>query len=257
MTTHLSSAEKSSALSSAALGALGILLMLASWELVGQTGALGRAWPPFSEVVEQLIDDYEIFRPALANTFTDAAIGFVIGMALGLSLALTGLLIPPIRAGMGRFATVINSIPWVALGPLLVMLLSPKRAPVIFAVMGVFFSSFIAISSGFQHASPAHHDLLTVLGSSRRSRFRRLELPVAVPSIIYGAKLGAPAAMFGVIFGEWFGTTDPSLGLLIVTSLQQFITNRLWAAAFVSSLIAIAAFGIFAALERGAIRRFR
>ena len=239
------------------LGALGIVLMFGSWEVIGQTQLLGSAWPPFSEVISSFAENRAIFQRAFANTILDAVIGFGIGMTLGFTIALIGLMVPALRGAMGRLATTANAIPWIALGPLLVMLLSPQRTPVIFAAMGVFFASFVAISSGFRVASQTHHDLLSVYGSDRRTRLRRLELPVAVPSIVYAAKLGAPAAVFGVIFGEWFGTTEPSIGLLIVTSLQQFLTVRLWAAAFLGSLIAILAFGVFAYFEGRALRRFR
>ena len=154
-------------------------------------------------------------------------------------------------------ATLVNSVPWIALGPLLVMVVSQESVPFTFALLAVFFSSFIALSSGFHLASQSHHDLLTSLGSSKWRRLLRLQLPVAVPSLIYAAKLGAPAAMFGVIFGEWFGSSRPGLGALIVTSMRSLRTDRLWAAATITSLIAIVVFAAFASLEKAAQSRFR
>ena len=80
-------------------------------------------------------------------------------------------------------------------------------------------------------------------------------MPAVLPSIVYAAKLGAPAAMFGVVFGEWFGTTEPGLGLVMVVALQQFFTARLWAAAGLTAFIAIVAFGLFALVEELVRRR--
>jgi NitT/TauT family transport system permease protein len=257
MTDKAKPAGMSDVVTNRILGALGIVLMFGIWEVIGQTEVLGSSWPAFSEVMTSFADNRAVFQRAFNNTILDAVIGFAIGMTLGFTIALIGLMIPALRGAMGRLATTANAIPWIALGPLVVMVLSPQRAPVIFAAMGVFFASFVAISSGFRLAGQAHQDMLSVFGSDRRTRLRRLELPVAVPSIIYAAKLGAPASVFGVIFGEWFGTTEPSIGLLIVTSLQQFLTVRLWAAAFLASSIAILAFGAFAYLEGRALRRFR
>ena len=60
-----------------------------------------------------------------------------------------------------------------------------------------------------------------------------------------------------MVFGEWFGSSRPGLGALIVTSMRSLRADRLWAAAALTSLIAITVFAAFAALERAALNRFR
>ena len=240
---------------SVALGVAGVGILLVAWELVGQGEVFGRGWPPFTDVLESLSKDREILRRAAVGTIWDAVRGFAAGMVLGISLAVIGLVIIPLRRGIGRLATVVNSIPWIALGPLIVMVVSSSATPLFFASLAVFFSSFIAVSSGFNLVSASHQDVFTVLGASRAGRFWRLEVPAVLPSIVYAAKLGAPAAMFGVVFGEWFGTTEPGLGLVMVVALQQFFTARLWAAAGLTAFIAIMAFGLFALVEELVRRR--
>lgn len=239
------------------LGVLGVVLLMGVWELVGRLELLGRNWQPLSAVVRAFFEGLPVFGRATRATTIEAGKGFVAGILLGLVLATLGLLAPVLNRGIGRMATLVNSIPWIALGPLLVMLVSQDAVPFVFALLAVFFSSFIALSSGFYLARQSHHDVLTSLGSSRWARFRRLQLPVAVPSLIYAAKLGAPAAMFGVVFGEWFGSSRPGLGALIVTSMRSLRADRLWAAATLTSLIAIVVFASFAALEKAALNRFR
>lgn len=230
-------------------------ILLAGWEFIGQAEVFGRGWPPFSDVLGSLVTDREILLRASYATIWDAARGFTLGLAAGVLLAIVGLLVTPLRRGIGRLATLVNSIPWIALGPLIVMVVSSSATPLVFASLAVFFSSFVAVSSGFNLVSQSHHDVFTVLGASRRKRFGRLELPSVSPSIVYAAKLGAPAAMFGVVFGEWFGTTEPGLGLVMVVALQQFFTARLWAAAGLTALIAIIAFSCFALIEELVRRR--
>ena len=240
---------------SAALGVAGVGILLVGWEFVGQGEVFGRGWPPFTDVLESLSKDREILRRAALGTIWDAVRGFAAGLALGISLAVIGLVIIPLRRGIGRLATVVNSIPWIALGPLIVMVVSASATPLVFASLAVFFSSFIAVSSGFNLVSASHQDVFTVLGASRTGRFWRLEMPAVLPSVVYAAKLGAPAAMFGVVFGEWFGTTDPGLGFVMIVALQQFFTARLWAAAGLTAFMAIVAFGFFALVEELVRRR--
>ena len=173
-------ARESSQASMVLLGVLGVLLMMGVWELVGRLELLGRNWQPLSAVVRAFLDNPPVFGRATRATTIDAGKGFVAGILLGLALAVLGLLAPALNRGIGRMATLVNSIPWIALGPVLVMVVSQETVPFTFALLAVFFASFIAITSGFYLARQAHHDLLTSLGSSRWTRFLRLQLPVAV-----------------------------------------------------------------------------
>lgn len=239
-----------------ALGFVGIVLLAVVWEVLGRAGALGVSWPPFSEVVAQGFEDRDLMWRSLVATVTAAVKGFVVGTSVSFLLALSGLLVPPLRPGIGRLATIVNSVPWLALGPFLVIVVSPDLTPVVIAGMAVFFASFISISSGFQSASEAHNDVFTVFGASRFSRLRRLQLPSALPALIDGAKLGAPAALLGAIFGEWYGASS-GLGLVIITSMQLIMPERLWAAAGLAAVMAMAAYGLLNALEVRLEGRFR
>ena len=239
-------------------GAAGLAMVGLVWQITGHYGMLGNRWPPLSAIVSALIERWDVFFRASKATMTDALAGWVAGLVIGFALALVGHLIPGLRRPIGRFATIVNSVPWVALGPLLVVAVAgaQRLTPLLFATLAVFFAGFVSMSSGLQAAGPAHQDVLSALGASKWTRLRRLELPTAVPSIIYAAKLGAPAAMFGVVFGEWFGSDPPALGLLIVTTLRQLQTDLLWAAATLTALFAVVAFALLAGLERAAMSRY-
>lgn len=240
----------------ALLGALGILLLVAAWEILGRAGALGKSWPPLSAVLKEGFEDHSILWESMIATVTAAAKGFVIGTSVALTLALAGLLLPRLRPGIGRLATVVNSIPWLALGPFLVMVVAPDLTPVVIAALAVFFASFISLSSGLQSASEAHNDVFTVFGASKFVRLRRLELPSAIPAMIDGAKLGVPAAILGAIFGEWFGASS-GLGLLIISSMQLFLPERLWAAAGLAALLAMTAYGVLGTIQYRVESRYR
>lgn len=238
------------------LGFLGIVVLVATWEILGRRGTLGTSWPPISGVVRQGFEDHTVMWRALVATVTAAVKGFFIGVFVAFLLALAALLLPPLRPGIGRLATIVNSVPWLALGPFLVMVVADDLTPVVIAGMAVFFASFISISAGLQSASEAHNDVFTVFGASRFASLRRLQLPSSLPALIDGAKLGAPAALLGAIFGEWFGARA-GLGLLIITSMQNLRPERLWAAAGLAALMAMLAYAVLNYLEYRVELRFR
>ena len=239
-------------------GAAGLAIVGLLWEISGRLGMLGNRWPPLSNIVVALIEKSDVFFRASKATMTDALIGWIAGLIIGFSLALIGHLVPVLHRPIGRFATIVNSVPWVALGPLLVVAIAGAQqlTPLLFATLAVFFAGFVAISSGLRASSQVHHDVFSALGAGKWTRLRRLELPAAIPSIVYAAKLGAPAAMFGVIFGEWFGSDPPALGLLIVTTLRQLQTDLLWAAATLAAVFSMISFALLAGLERLAGTRY-
>ena len=62
-------------------------------------------------------------------------------------------------------------------------------------------------------------------------------------------KVAAPAAVFGAIVGEWVGA-DRGLGVTLIVALFQFQVALLWAAMFLTTAIALGAYGLIALSER-------
>lgn len=240
------------------LGAVGVAVLLAVCEAVGRTGAAGRTFPPISEVFEYAIDPSRrsLFQRAIGATFQASWRGFLIGTVFALVIAGIGTLVPLLKEGIDRFAASIHAIPLIALGPLFIVALSRDGTPTAIAALATYFPVYVACVSGFEAASRAHRDVFAVLGSDRRTRFRRLEMPAALPAFSDGLRLAAPAAVLGAILGEWFGAPK-GIGILIVSSMQNFQIRQLWVAALLAALVSLAAFAIFGALERFVVARFR
>jgi sulfonate transport system permease protein len=238
-------------------GAAGALLLLAAWEVAGQTGALGSSWPPLTTVLEVYGDaaTRDLLVRSLSTTVGEAALGYAIGVGIAVLAGSAGVLVPPLRGLIESAAAGLNSIPWILLGPLLVLVVPRWVGPVAIAALAVFFSVFVAVSTGFSAASAVHQDLLSSLGASRFVRFRRLQLPAATPELVDGLRLAAPAALVGAIFGEWFGA-DSGLGLLLISSMQNFRIDLLWATALLGAAVSLLAYGGFSLVRWAAWRRF-
>ena len=78
------------------LGAFGIAIFLALWEVVGRTQLLGISWPPLSDVLEMLADSSKsaLFQRALSATLESTALGYLWGTSAGLILATIAHLLP-------------------------------------------------------------------------------------------------------------------------------------------------------------------
>lgn len=240
------------------LGGVGVTVFLVLCEVVGRTGAVGRTFPPISEVIDYAIDPSHrvLFRRALDATFQSALRGFVIGVVFAVVIAGIGALIPRLKEGIDRLAASIHAVPLIALGPLFIVLLSRDGTPTAIAALASYFPVYVASVSGFEAASQAHHDVFAALGADRRTYFRRLQTPAALPALSDGLRLAAPAAVLGAILGEWFGAPR-GIGILIVSSMQNFQIVQLWAAALFAAVVSLIAFALFGALERFVVARYR
>jgi len=239
------------------LGALGIAIFLALWEVVGRTQLLGISWPPLSDVLQMLVDPgkYALFQRALSATLESTALGYLWGAGAGLILATIAHLLPILRRGSDRLAAVMNAVPSIALGPIFLVLLTRESTPAAVSSIHVFFIVFVSVSSGLQRATPAHRDLFAVLGADRLKRFGRLELPAALPSLVSGLRLAWPAALIGAIIGEWFGAPR-GIGILIINAMQNFQIVLLWCAVLLAVGASLFFYGLLTLLERAAYARF-
>ncbi|WP_067464208.1 ABC transporter permease [Actinomadura macra] len=236
---------------------LGVALLLGLFELVGRTGAAGETWPPLSSVLTFSTGEpgRVILTRAVKATVAEAFAGLAIGVLAGVVAAGLGLVVPWLRTGMNQLAILLSTLPLIALGPVLVNTVGNERTPAVIAALGSGFAVFVAMSSAFSRPATNLDDLFEVLGASRTSTMVRLRAPAAVPAFFDGLALAAPAALLGAVVGEWFGAPR-GIGLLLVSSMQNFEIVQLWAAALCISIVSLAVYGALTGIRRASVRRF-
>lgn len=236
---------------------LGAVLLLVLWEVTGRLQLLGMSFPAFTTVVAELFAPHRrvLFGGAIGATASSAALGMLIGGGSGILIAATRQAIRITRPGLDRLAATIHAIPQIGIAPVLIIIFGRSDAPIAVSSIAAFFPAYAAATRAFASAAAAHHDLFTVLGSSRVHRLVRLEFPAALPGLADAARLAAPGAVLGAVLGEWFGAPR-GVGLLILSSSQNYDIPLLWASATISALLAMIGFAVFTALQVAAARRF-
>ncbi|WP_078937891.1 ABC transporter permease [Streptomyces virginiae] len=239
------------------LPGMGALVILLVAELIGRSHALGPNWPPPSSVwiYATTLPTRMLLQRAARTTIAEAAGGLFIGTTAASVLAVVVAIFPPLRPGLERFATLLNSLPMLAVAPLLVITVGTSNTPVIIAAIAAGFSIFVALVAAVHSAPAVREDLFAVLGSSRLFRLRKMQIPSGIPLLIDGFLIAIPSAMLGAIIGEWFGATR-GLGALLVTSMQNSNPDMLWAAALCTSTICLIPYSLLTIARRASVRRF-
>jgi NitT/TauT family transport system permease protein len=234
---------------------LGAVLACALWEITGRRGTFGSAWIPLSDVVRASWEQRDLLMRSLKVTLPVIIKGFVLGVLIGAAFAFIPQVIGPLGGLTRRLATFVNALPVVVLAPVLITILGSSKVAVLVAAIACFFPMYIASVAGLSAARRSHVDVMSVLGANGWTTFRRVRLPAALPAVVDGFRLAAPAAVLGAIFGEWFGA-EKGIGAVLVSSMQNFRIGLLWATAMLATVLSIVALAGFTAMSTWAHRRF-
>lgn len=238
--------------------AAGVAVLVMLWELVGRYGVFGPTWPPLSAVGGYALEPAHaaVLGRGVAATASAALAGFLLGSVTGLGLACIAVLWLRLQRGMGRLAALVNAVPLIAVGPVMIVTVGRETTPVAIAALAAFFSVFVAASAGLATSRREQQDLLVVLGANRLRTLWLMQLPAALPAIVDGLRLAVSAAVVGAILGEWFGA-PVGLGLLLVSAMQNFQIQLLWAAALLGVLISLAGYTALGVVQHWVEGRFR
>ena len=193
---------------------------------------------------------------ALSQTLPYALGGMALGLAFAFALAIVSLLWPPLGATLLPLSLVSQSMPLVALTPLVVLVFGRDAAGILAITVSVtFFPAFVTIAQGLALVPPGLRDLVTAWGGHRGVWLRRVAVPWAVPYLCAALRLAAPRALLGVMIAEWLAT-GTGLGNLLNEARGMMDYGTVWSVALVAVAVAVALHAAAAAVERRVLRRF-
>jgi NitT/TauT family transport system permease protein len=176
------------------------------------------------------------------------------GLVLGLlSATLLGYLLakaPLVERFLSPYIVASQSVPIVALAPLLIVWFGfGLVSKILVCAMTIFFPVLINTVVGLRSVEPDLRDLMRSLEASRWQVFRYLEVPAALPVLLAGLKVGATLSVIGAVVGE-FAQSDRGLGFLVnLANRGLFDTPLMFVALFVLMTIALSLYAIVSAVE--------
>jgi ABC-type nitrate/sulfonate/bicarbonate transport system permease component len=192
---------------------------------------------------------------ALAETLPITLIGMAAGLMVAFGLAVLSEIRPMMARTLLPIALVTQTMPLVALTPLLVLLLGRDAAVIIAITVSVtFFPAYVTIAQGLQLVPRAAFDLVRAYGATWTKELRLVAIPSALPWLFAAARLAVPRALLGVMIAEWLAT-GTGLGNLLNQSRGYLDYGMIWSVALVSVVISIAFYQAVAWLESAVLAR--
>jgi ABC-type nitrate/sulfonate/bicarbonate transport system permease component len=232
--------------------------VLLAWEAYCRLAGVS---PVVLPAPSRIIDQLWTFRgDALRHsipTLAETAVGLVLSVAVSVIAAVSMDRFTTLRRALQPLFVASQTVPVVAIAPLLVLWFGFGLAPkVLIVVLVTFFPITIALLDGFAAASGEATDLLRSVGADRLQIFRKLRWPAALPSFFTGLRIAATYGVIGAVFGEYVGAYE-GLGIWMQLSQNAFRTDLVFGAILLSAALSVALFGLVAAAERLVIPWYR
>lgn len=225
--------------------------LLALWELAVRADlSLAQFLPSPSRIIQALSLNWGAIYDNTIPTLLETVLGLFVSTTLGLLLAVLLDLSSWSRRAIYPLLIISQTIPIVALAPLLIIWggfdIGPK---VVVVTLYCFFPIAVATADGLASAEPDLMKLLKSMGASRWQILWLVRLPGALPAFYSGLRIAVTYSITGAVVGEFVGAYK-GLGIFMETSANSHAFPVYFAAIVVISALSLLFFGLVNLIER-------
>jgi ABC-type nitrate/sulfonate/bicarbonate transport system permease component len=228
-----------------------ILLLLLAWQGVAIWQAVP-AWllPTPAAILQATWQNFPLLTPHILQTLQQVALGLALAITAGVILAALLDLSSWLRQALYPLLVASQTIPILALAPLLIIWFGFGLAPkVLIVALFCFFPIAINTADGLSAAEPDLLALLRAMGANRRQIWTKVRLPASLPYFFSGLRIAATYSVAGAIIGEWVGASQ-GLGIYMLRSANAFRTDQVFSAILIASLLSLILFLLVFLVER-------
>lgn len=206
--------------------------------------------PSPADVVKAFVDNFSIMMKQASVTLQEACYGLLIGIALAFIVATLMDRFNFLYKALYPILVITQTIPTIAIAPLLVLWMGFGMAPKItLVVITTFFPIAIGLLGGFEGVDKDAVNLMRAMGANRLQIFRHVKLPNAIPSFFSGLKVSASYAVVGAVISEWLGGFE-GLGVYMTRVKKAYAFDKMFAVIVFISVISLLLMGLVNLLER-------
>ncbi|MGO9742565.1 MAG: ABC transporter permease [Roseiarcus sp.] len=193
-------------------------------------------------------------------TLTETLIGFLIGAALGIGLAIAIVYVGPLDRSLMPWIVASQTVPIIALAPMIVVILNqfdvggmtPKA---VIAAYLSFFPVTVGMAKGLRTPDPLQLDLMRTYSATPMQTLIKLRAPASAPFFFASMKIGAAAALVGAIVAEVTKSEDGGLGARLLAGSYYGQTVQIWAALVTAAALSGALVGLIDLVGRVVLER--
>lgn len=210
------------------------------WEIAAIYGWLPKfIIPAPSAIVQALVEDRHNLWLNSQVTLIQAFIGLGLGIVLAFSLALIMDMLPWLNQALYPLLIVTQTIPTVAIAPILVLWLGYDMTPkIVLVVLTTLFPMIISILNGFSQADDDAIQLLRLMGANRWQILKHVKIPASMTYFLSGLRVSVSYAFVSSVVAEWLGGFE-GLGVYMIQTKRAFAYDKMFAVIVLISLLSL------------------
>ena len=215
--------------------------LLVVWQLVCTIGLVPSYMLPSPvQVVRAFVSEIPALSENSIITLQEACIGLILGVSVGFLAAVLMDGFEVLYKAFYPLLILTQTIPSVAIAPLLVLWFGYEMTPkIILIVISTFFPVTVGLLDGFRSADRDAIGLLRSMGANRLQIFRYIKFPSALPQLFSGLRIAAAYSVVGAVISEWLGGFG-GLGVYMTRVKKAFAFDKMFAVIFLISGISLA-----------------
>ena len=233
-----------------------VLFFIALWEILAQTGKID------SFITSQPSRILKTFMNLTSNnllehlkiTCIETLLGFVIGTVLGTIIAIILWWSPFISKVSEPFLVVLNSLPKIALGPVIIIWVGAGMPAIIVMALSIsLIVTILEILNGFLHTDKEKIKMAKTFNANKYQVLSKIIIPSNIPTFFNTLKVNIGLSLVGVITGE-FLVSKGGLGYLIVYGGQVFQLDLVMTSVLILSIVAALRYESIVILEKKIVK---
>lgn len=204
-------------------------------------------------VIKAFITNFDVMMKQAAVTLQEACYGLVIGIVLAFIISTLMDRFSFLHKAIYPLLVVTQTIPSIAIAPLLVLWMGFGMAPKItLVVITTFFPIAIGLLNGYESVDPDAIYLMRAMGANRYQIFRYVKLPNAAQSFFSGLRISASYAVVGAVVSEWLGGFE-GLGVYMTRVKKAYAFDRMFAVIVFISVISLLLMALVGCIEKSSM----
>jgi len=231
-----------------------ITALLLLWQLLSMSGLIpGYMLPGPARVTAAFVADFSLLMSHLGRTLLEAMAGLSLAIAASFVLALIMDSNRFIKQSVTPLLLLTQTMPVIAIAPLLILWMGYGAAPKIALVfLTCFFPMTIGLLGAFTQADTDAIRLLQSMGASWRQVYQYIKLPQAMPAFFSGLKISSSYSIIGAVIAEWLGG-DAGLGVYMIRVRRSYSFDKMFAVILLTSVLSLALIKLVSIIERAAM----
>lgn len=232
-----------------------LLVVLVVWELVVSIAKTPEyRLPAPSAIFNEFVKSWDILLMHTSVTLLETVLGFIAGVTAACIIAVLVDQIDLFEKIFMPFAVLSQTIPLVALAPLLAIWFGFGLFPkILLTMLVVFFPVCVSLIQGLKSTGKDLFEMMKVMKASKTQIFFKLKVPSAAPYFFSGLRIAAAYAVMGAVISEWVGASK-GLGIFMTRAMSSFKTAALFAGIVIIAVMSILLYKLIEFIEKKVIK---